>query len=638
MSKYSTLPDLDTAQDVYETPDISADDPSSLAAPGPGGALSRDSLNLSDFSSDDDNDNDEIVRSSLTVSTASQRFTDAVLDSSNVDFSGQIKKRTKRVRRRLSRRLPDREEYAILPYLGGGVGAGAQKAGGAVEKETTLQRLRRLMFEVQDLGEELEKEKAEALATVPAPVAAALADDVSASDAAASAEANLTTSFPPKTGIEIGRSRSGKKKLVSHGQLLEQVATLQADLVKIGQSVGQPLEGHSESIGTSGGTLFKQLEVGKTLMAQLKAFKDLSLNNGLSAASTSTADSSQQLQQQQNQQSNNQILTTTTTTTTSSTTMTTLQQSDPNVVTYELYYSPETAKLAHLSKVAELEARITQLERLIGTHFVQNLDNGDDSVATILQSSGSLVSALDRLDRHLALLTQPRQLDAVARRVKSLTADLEKLADLRKKQQLESSLTLPSDILRSSTTAGGTSTVGGAAADVVVDMHPHHQVQTENERKINHLFSTLEKLDSVSAVIPHLLARLHALRSLHTEAAVFSESLRLLTVEQGRIGETTKTMEDALKRVEGSLKENGEITVKNVEALEGRMKALGEKVEELMKVAAEREKVKQEGWEPAAIVEKQEVLAQKEDNVIVGEGEKKEDAANDLSSAPANEV
>ena len=45
------------------------------------------------------------------------------------------------------------------------------------------------------------------------------------------------------------------------------------------------------------------------------------------------------------------------------------------MVTYELYYSPETTRLHTLAKTNELDERIAALEKLVGTAHGQNFED-----------------------------------------------------------------------------------------------------------------------------------------------------------------------------------------------------------------------------------------------------------------------
>ncbi|KAJ3287472.1 hypothetical protein HK104_008562 [Borealophlyctis nickersoniae] len=569
MVKYDALPDIDTQPDVYETPD------GGLASP-----TADDYDDLSESSIEEEEESEEIVRTSLSVAAAATRFAKANADTSTVDFSGRVGKRKRPAQKNGRRRLPDRDEYVILPR---------DAAGSEGEVETPFQKLRRLMFEVQELAEEVGHVDAAPTEEPAAAVTEGQAEgkqeplpeatgqegqaegqtDGQAGENAVEGEskeeakvdgsesgqgkepeakeaevASASVTVPAGTVTEGAVPASpvdltSKKSVLSQRQLLEQVSALQSELSRIAGSVNgsDPLADAIEG----GGTLTKQLEVGKTLMAQLKAFKALSISDDAPPSFSGRPDSSS------------------------------AQGFTNPYVTYELFYTPDSAKQTQLSKITDLESRLTSLERLLGTSHLQSLDS-EDAASSILQTSGSLIGALERLDHHLALLTQPRTLDAVSRRVKSLTTELDRLADLRKKQQFDSSLS--GDLLRPT----GASGAGATGTDLDLHISSH---QSETDRKITRLFFALERLDPIAGVIPHLLARLQGLRSLHAEAAVFSESLKMLVREQERVGESGKVVEDALKTLEASVRENEVAVQKNVQGLEERMKALMERVDKL---------------------------------------------------------
>jgi hypothetical protein len=45
------------------------------------------------------------------------------------------------------------------------------------------------------------------------------------------------------------------------------------------------------------------------------------------------------------------------------------------MVTYELYYSPETTRVHTLAKTTELDDRVAALEKLVGTAHGQNFED-----------------------------------------------------------------------------------------------------------------------------------------------------------------------------------------------------------------------------------------------------------------------
>ncbi|KAI8991769.1 Dynamitin-domain-containing protein [Mycotypha africana] len=131
-SKYSTLPDIDDQPDVYETPDTN-----------------ESSVNVTyENQSSDDDDGEEVVKSRVSVKDAASRFKDSIVDSTDADFSDRLSRRKKAMYRTFVRRPLGLEtsEYEILPK-------------NLTLEETPLQKLRRLMYEIQELNDEVEKQK-----------------------------------------------------------------------------------------------------------------------------------------------------------------------------------------------------------------------------------------------------------------------------------------------------------------------------------------------------------------------------------------------------------------------------------------------------------------------------------------------
>ncbi|KAJ3330403.1 Dynactin subunit 2 [Blyttiomyces sp. JEL0837] len=656
MSKYANLPELDTAPDVYETADIPPRDSLSLArsssSTGAGSGYSTrigrldhgqspGDLNYDLDDEDDDaillrhrhghhpdDDDDaldesgarrsgrntnggnagdnieddeeaEIVRTSISVANASSVFVKATTRVGNVASGGAAGRHHPGARhrhrfgpngQRSSRlSLPERDDYSMFPN---GRNSNDYNNG---EPETRLQRLRRLMFEVEELGQELEqakkieeeeeKEEREMQRRQKKELNGSADGDDEEEEEGEEASKEQTQTDPKRAGL--GKKKARKKRAVATpGELLEHVHGLQSELGRLGDIAAGTQDAHMLSHGTAAGTLLKHVEAGKALIANLEAFKSFSIRGGDdSIDGGSSVNGTVNGSVNGGESINGQSYTVT----------------DGNVVTYELFYTPETAKAMQLSKMNELEQRITHLEKLIGLHMLQGVDHGDDSINSILMNTGTLLAALDRLDHHMALLTQPRQMDNVSRRVKTLLADMERLMELRKKQQQEQfPYTRDLALMGVGVGSGAASAAGGgvgaasAASAVAASMSTVSvptpsatgvlsdldmlAAQTETEKRVNFLFSKLEKLDPIMGVLPQLIARLQALRSLHTEAAVFSESLRMITEEQGKTRETMGMIDGALMRLQGNLKENAAAAERNVKALDQRVLALLDKL------------------------------------------------------------
>ncbi|ORZ14358.1 Dynamitin-domain-containing protein [Lobosporangium transversale] len=425
-SKYSTLPDIDTQPDVYET----ADEPTERSGRAQG-------VDGKDYESDQERE--DIDKSGISVKDAAARFKDCVVDNSSSDFSDRLNKRKKAMYRTFVRRPNlDSSEYEILPKE-------------MILQETPVQKLRRLMYEVKELSQEAE--------------------------------------LSEKQGADLVGGE------ISHKDLLSHVKSLEHDLAEVGQTLG---EGAASGILSSEG-LIKQTDAGKRLLQQLQALK-------VSSTTVNTVDKEGIADQK-------------------------TAPSDDKTVTYELYYSPENARLHTVTKTAELADRLAALEKAVGT--------------TPMQSGASLVGTLEKLEQHVGILVQPRQLEQLSRRLKAVVAEMERVQELQAKES----------------SASG--------------------ISTETETKINTLFELVDKIDPLVSLAPILVTRLKGLKGLHTEAAIFSESIKMMSNEQSKISEELKSLDIVSAKLQGSLTENDAAIKKNIELVDARVTQLIERVQRL---------------------------------------------------------
>ncbi|KAK1690953.1 Dynamitin-domain-containing protein [Colletotrichum godetiae] len=139
--KYAALPDLDSAPDVYETPELTDD--TSTVPTTTGQSHSDD-----DFDDDLDDDANGISRSRLRVDEARSRFLPAGVDASGVDFSDRVdgKRKSYKASTRRQRFLQD----------------GTEQLGDLSDEddEDSLERkIARLQREVEEAKEEYGKRK-----------------------------------------------------------------------------------------------------------------------------------------------------------------------------------------------------------------------------------------------------------------------------------------------------------------------------------------------------------------------------------------------------------------------------------------------------------------------------------------------
>ncbi|GAN01543.1 dynactin subunit 2-like [Mucor ambiguus] len=456
-SKYSTLPDIDDQPDVYETPD------------------STDNVTHVSYEnqSSDEDDNEDVVKSRVSVKEAANRFKGSIVDSTDTDFSDRLTRRKKAMYRTYVKRPPAMEtnEYEILPK-------------NLSLDETPLQKLRRLMYEVQELNDEMEKAKEPADA----------------------------------------------KETISQSDILSQIAYLQSDLVRMNQQVGDEDLSQKSNYG-------KSIEDAKSLIKQLEAFKNI--------PATTASDNKEE----------------------SDTTVS--EKSDKNdTVTYELFYTPETAKMQKENKLSDIDERIAKIEKLVGSNAGQALDELPQNLA-----STSLVNSLSKLEQQVLVLAQPRQLEMVARRVKVLNSDLDRLNELKSGRKDTSSLGFG---LSSAINPQNTPSINEAAS----------KDSNDNEAKINKLFATLEKVDPLLNLTPALLTRLKALQTLHTEAASFGQSVKVISEEQTRMTDELKSLSTTCDLLNQSLKENDESINSNIKVIDDRMTDLIQRMTALSNIDA----------------------------------------------------
>ena len=161
----------------------------------------------------------------------------------------------------------------------------------------------------------------------------------------------------------------------------------------------------------------------------------------------------------------------------------------------------------------------------------------------------------------MVLLTQPRHIDSVSRRLKLLLTDLD----------------------RASTNQQHAS-------------HRRHDSRSNSPQPANptvqeQLLPLLTRLGPSLPQIPHILTRLRTLSTLHTSAAEFQSTLESLEEEQRKMREALTELDGAVKTVESSLDANQSVVKGNVSGLEDRVDGLLRRLDGLSR-----------SWVPRALV------------------------------------
>ncbi|GAA6053808.1 hypothetical protein JCM3770_003046 [Rhodotorula araucariae] len=206
-----------------------------------------------------------------------------------------------------------------------------------------------------------------------------------------------------------------------------------------------------------------------------------------------------------------------------------------------------------------LEKRVAELELALGV-------SGAD-VSEVSAHPAPVVPTLQRLEHLLTLLTNPRHLDSISRRVKVLVSDLERIHDSRRKLgdtrplnvALQGGMTLATPASSTSSTAATTTTAASGS------------LAPDQAQKLDALAALLPRLEPLVPLAPRLLARLRSLSALHAAAGAFADDVAALRGEVGRLAESEGGLREVLEGLEASVKDNEARTRANLESMERRV-------------------------------------------------------------------
>lgn len=209
-------------------------------------------------------------------------------------------------------------------------------------------------------------------------------------------------------------------------------------------------------------------------------------------------------------------------------------QSQPPSSTTATSATPASSTIqtpAHI--LASYETRLSSLEHFLG--------------GTLDSSTRPLLPTLTRLEQLATLLTQPRHIDAISKRVKVLVSELDRVQETRRKL----------------------GTTDGDSTDPITSA------------KIQDLFALSTRLAPLVPVAPALLDRLRSLAALHSNASRFQGDLTALQTEQGEVKGSLQLFTDSLKQVELSLQDNQRRFAENLQGVMARIEELSRRVDAL---------------------------------------------------------
>ncbi|WVR05591.1 hypothetical protein IAU60_002610 [Kwoniella sp. DSM 27419] len=216
-----------------------------------------------------------------------------------------------------------------------------------------------------------------------------------------------------------------------------------------------------------------------------------------------------------------------------------LQSQDPSRTSRMHAEDSAGERVAQSSSLGDIDKRLAVLEDTLGP-----IGDGQDQ-------SSPIMPMLKRHHHLLTLLSQPRQLDAISRRIKLLLVDLDR-----------------------ATAASRRGAKGQAQPEAGADLN-----LTEGEYdSLQSLFAILPRLDPLLPIVSPLLARLRSLSELHAQASDVVDSLRRLQADDKRSTEEAKELSEVVAKIQSGLDEATGAIAKNWAGVEDRFRSLDERL------------------------------------------------------------
>lgn len=188
-----------------------------------------------------------------------------------------------------------------------------------------------------------------------------------------------------------------------------------------------------------------------------------------------------------------------------------------------------------------------------------------------------MLSSLARVEHQLQLLTQPRHLDTISRRVKLLVNDLERVHEARRK----TGDTRPLNVALGSGITISTGPVGLLPAPSGSGSGTDQPLPPDALQKIDGLFTLLPRLEPLVPLAPHLVNRLKSLSTLHSASQTFSTDLQAAEGSLEGLKQSETFLKELLDGLRSSLDGNQETVKTNMETLGGRVDDLVKRMQKL---------------------------------------------------------
>lgn len=167
----------------------------------------------------------------------------------------------------------------------------------------------------------------------------------------------------------------------------------------------------------------------------------------------------------------------------------------------------------------------------------------------------SLLSTVRKLSTQLTVLSQPRHLDAISRRLKLLLTDIDRLSQAHAKENKSRQ---------------------GQEGNAPVKQSPDQALDLQEQ-----ILGHLNRLSPHLAHIPLLLSRLRTLSTLHNSASSFDANMTALENDQTQISRSLEDLTRAVESVENSIQMNDTVVKQNAVNIEQRVDDIAQRLGKL---------------------------------------------------------
>lgn len=210
---------------------------------------------------------------------------------------------------------------------------------------------------------------------------------------------------------------------------------------------------------------------------------------------------------------------------------------------YTITYAPNYEQTHALATAADFDRRLVFLEKALGVGSAAMPEFDSNGLPR------AIIPLVENLHKQISTLSEAStpSLDAISRRVRTLTQEAESLEKARKNAKAAQE---------------ALASTGAAAASDAASPE-----DSEQAAKVNALYSMIPTIENLSPLLPPLLDRLRSLRMIHADAATAAETLAQIEQKQTEMATDIQQWREGLEKLEAAVRDGDASREKNVEVI-----------------------------------------------------------------------